>query len=95
MTLRTHQRPQISSTNLLLAYEQTVIRCTEKNDQDPYPTNFVSDKVIKQSLFFFRFSEGSAHARERRAAKPRDARSEGGSRRTSDKRETAFTLACL
>ena len=30
----------------------------------------------EQSLFFFRFSKGSAHARER-AAKPRDARNEG------------------
>ena len=70
-----------------------MIRCTERNDQNPYPTNFVSDKVIKQSLFFFRFSEWSAHARERRAAKPRDARSEGGSRRTTEKRETARSLA--
>ena len=32
-----------------------------------------------QSLFFFRFSEGSALARERRAAKPRKTRNEGGS----------------
>ena len=31
----------------------------------------------EQSLCFFRFSEGSAHARERRAAKPRDAINEG------------------
>ena len=31
----------------------------------------------EQSLFFFRFSEGSAG--ERRAAKPRGARNEGGS----------------
>ena len=31
----------------------------------------------EQSLFFLRFSEGSARARERRAVKPRDARNEG------------------
>ena len=35
----------------------------------------------EQSLFFFIFSEGSARARECRAAKPRDARNEGGSPR--------------
>ena len=34
----------------------------------------------EQSLFFFRFNEGSARARERRAAKPRDARNDGGAR---------------
>ena len=33
----------------------------------------------EQSLFFFRFSKGSARARERWAARPRDARNEGGS----------------
>ena len=32
--------------------------------------------------FVFRFSEGIARARERRAAKPRDARNEGGSPRS-------------
>ena len=32
-----------------------------------------------QSLFFFRFSEGSALARKRRAAKPRKTRNEDGS----------------
>ena len=32
----------------------------------------------EQSLFFFKFSEGSACARERRAAKLRDARNEDG-----------------
>jgi len=32
----------------------------------------------EQSLFFIRFNEGSARACERRAAKPRDARNEGG-----------------
>ena len=31
----------------------------------------------EQSLFFFRFSEGSACTRECRVAKPRDARNEG------------------
>lgn len=36
-----------------------------------------------QSLFFSRFIEGSASARERRAAKPRDARNEEGFFRTS------------
>ena len=35
----------------------------------------------EQSLIFFIFSEGSARAREHRAAKPRDARNEGGSPR--------------
>ena len=33
----------------------------------------------EQSLLFFTFSEGSARVRECRAAKPRDARNEGGS----------------
>ena len=33
----------------------------------------------EKSLFFFRFSKGSARARERLAAKPRDARNEDGS----------------
>jgi len=33
----------------------------------------------EQSLFFFRFSKGSARERERWAAKPRDARDESGS----------------
>ena len=36
------------------------------------------DIDCEQSLFYFRFSKGSARARERRAAKPRDARNEGG-----------------
>ena len=40
----------------------------------------VSNVDCEQSLFFFRFSEGSARARERRAAKPRDARNDGGAR---------------
>ena len=31
----------------------------------------------QQSLVFFSFSEGSARERERRAAKPREARNEG------------------
>ena len=35
----------------------------------------------EQSPFFFRFSAGSARERERRAAKPREARNEGGSPR--------------
>ena len=34
----------------------------------------------EQSLFFLRFSEESARARERRVAKPRDARNDGGAR---------------
>ena len=34
----------------------------------------------EQSLFFFTFNEGSARARERRAAKPRDARNDDGAR---------------
>ena len=64
----------------------------------------------EQSLFFFRFSKGSARAR---AAKPRDARNEGGShfapsvtrvaicvsrrfaRRTTEKRVTARSLVFL
>ena len=41
----------------------------------------IASKAVdcEKSLFFFRFSKGSAHARERRAAKPRDARNKGGS----------------
>ena len=39
-----------------------------------------SNVDCEQSLFFFRFSEGSARARERRAAKPRGARNDGGAR---------------
>ena len=35
----------------------------------------------EQSRFFFRFSKGSARARERWAAKPRNTRNEGGSPR--------------
>ena len=31
-------------------------------------------------MFFFRFSKGSARARECRASKPRDARNKGGAR---------------
>ena len=47
----------------------------------------------ERSLFFFKFSEGSAHADERWAAKPRDARNEGGSpRRKKKNRETARSL---
>ena len=42
----------------------------------------------EQSLFFSRFIEGSARARERRAAKRRDARNEDGSPLS------AFSLAC-
>ena len=36
----------------------------------------------EQSLFFFRFSKGSAHARERWAAKRRHARNKGSSSRS-------------
>ena len=46
----------------------------------------------EQSLFFFRISEGSARERERRAAKPRDVRNEGGSPRRK-KRVSLFS--CL
>ena len=47
----------------------------------------------ERSLFFFKFSEGSAHADERWAAKPRDARNEGGiPRRKKKNRETARSL---
>ena len=49
----------------------------------------------EQSLIFFRFSEGSAHARERRAAKPRVSRNVGGSPRRK-KRVSLFSyLSCL
>ena len=38
----------------------------------------ITTKLLReQSLLFYRFNEGSARARERRAAKPRDARKEG------------------
>ena len=40
----------------------------------------------EQSLVFFIFSERSVRARERRAAKPRDARNEGGSRESKKSR---------
>ena len=47
----------------------------------------------ERSLFFFKFSEGSAHADERWVAKPRDARNEGGiPRRKKKNRETARSL---
>ena len=47
----------------------------------------------ERSLFSLKFSEGSAHADERWAAKPRDARNEGGSpRRKKKNRETARSL---
>ena len=41
----------------------------------------------EQSLFFFRFSEGSAHARERQVAKPRGMRVAA----QEEKTETAYT----
>ena len=57
------------------------------------------------SLFFFRFSKGSARAREHWAAKPRDARNEGGSPRRKKSRllscpsrrlqSRAWSFACL
>ena len=38
----------------------------------------ITTKLLReQSLLFYRFSEGSARAHERRAAKLRDARKEG------------------
>ena len=47
----------------------------------------------EQSLFSFKFSKGSARARERWVVKPRDARNEGGSpRRKKKKGETARSL---
>ena len=43
----------------------------------------------EQPLFFFSFSKGSARTRERLAAKPRDARNEGGAF------SRAWSFACL
>ena len=43
------------------------------------PCSFDHVQNRLQSLFFFRFSEDSVIARERRAAKPRKTRNEGGS----------------
>ena len=48
-----------------------------------------------ESLFIFRFSEGSARARERWAAKPRDARNEGGSPRKKRRESCLSRLAPL
>ena len=39
----------------------------------------------EQSLFFFRFSKGSARARERWAARPRDARKEDAAREEKER----------
>ena len=47
----------------------------------------------QQSLFFFRFSKGSARARERWAAKPRDARNKSSPVSRSQSR--AWSFACL
>ena len=43
------------------------------------PCSFDHVQNRLQALFFFRFSEESVIARERRAAKPRKTRNEGGS----------------
>ena len=48
----------------------------------------------EQPLFFFRFSNGSARARERWAAKPQDARNEGGSL-VSRLQSRAWSFACF
>ena len=49
----------------------------------------------EQSLFFFRFSEGST--RERQAAKPREARNEGGLKKWKSPGDEvgAWSFACL
>ena len=49
----------------------------------------------EQSLIFFRFSKGSARARERWAAKPRDARNEGGSLRRKKRDCPQSQTQCL
>ena len=49
----------------------------------------------EQPLFLFRFSKGSARARERRAAKLRDARNEGGSPRRVKGDALLSCLSCL
>ena len=51
--------------------------------------------VSNRLLFFFRFSEGSAHARERRVAKPRVSRNEGGSPRRKKRVSLFSCLSCL
>ena len=48
----------------------------------------------EQPLFFFRFSKGSARARERWAAKPRNARNEYGSL-VSRLQSRAWSFTCL
>ena len=61
-------------SNDLCIYKKEKIVCGE--------VRVFSDKLdCEQPLFSFRFSKGSARARERWTAKPRDARSEGGSPR--------------
>ena len=47
----------------------------------------------EQPLFFFRFSEGSARERQRRAVKPREARNKGGSRRR--KKRVPLVVICV
>ena len=49
----------------------------------------------EQSLLFFRFSKESARLRERRAAKPQDARNEGGSSSVSRLPSCECSLSCL
>ena len=49
----------------------------------------------EQSLIFFSFSEGSAHARERRAAKPRVSRNVGGTWASRAFSKPAWSFACL
>ena len=61
----------------------------------PYCFNFQSMSILdcEQSLFFFRFSKGSARAHKRLAAKKRDTRNESSSPRR--KKRDCSLLSCL
>ena len=78
-----HWKSTLGQLKLLTQYSSFKFTVMEKGEK--------SGKTLdcEQSLFFFRFSKGSARARECWAAKPRDARNEGGSPRR-EKRVSFF-----
>ena len=92
---KTFRRPSKILHKLFLKF-LLAIPITERKIEN----NALRDIDCEQSLFFFRFSKGSARARERWAAKPRDARREKRGRCMSrafcwtdqEKRETACSL---